>query len=26
MMRLELVKRPQRSVLFSALSPFIPFA
>ncbi|UVK45314.1 ABC transporter permease [Mesorhizobium sp. AR07] len=26
MMRLELVKRPQRSVLFSALSPFIAFA
>lgn len=25
-MRLELVKRPQRSVLFSALSPFIAFA
>src|SRR4029079_17002556 len=26
MMRLELVKRPQRSMLFSALSPFIAFA
>jgi simple sugar transport system permease protein len=26
MMRLELVKRPQRSALFSALSPFIAFA
>ena len=25
MMRLELVKRPQRSMLFSALSPFIAF-
>lgn len=25
-MRLELVKRPQRSILFSALSPFIAFA
>ena len=25
MMRLELVKRPQRSVLFSMLSPFIAF-
>ncbi|TIT54318.1 MAG: ABC transporter permease, partial [Mesorhizobium sp.] len=26
MMRLELVKRPQRSALFSMLSPFIAFA
>ncbi|TIO90585.1 MAG: ABC transporter permease, partial [Mesorhizobium sp.] len=26
MMRLELVKRPQRSALFSVLSPFIAFA
>ena len=25
MMRLELVKRPQHSMLFSALSPFIAF-
>ena len=26
MMRIELVKRPQRSALFSVLSPFIAFA
>ena len=25
-MRIELIKRPQHSVLFSALSPFIAFA